>query len=40
MLYRSICPLVVESHTTWDEVVNRLTPKKYKVLNETACTAR
>lgn len=32
MLYRSICPLVVWSHTIQDEVVNSLAPSKYTVM--------
>ena len=33
MLYWSVCPLVVYSHTIYNEAVNPLTPRKYTVLN-------
>ena len=33
ILYRSVCPLVVQSHTIQDEVLSPLTPRKYIVLN-------
>jgi len=33
ILYRSVCPLVVQSYTREDEVVTPLTPRKYTVLN-------
>ena len=33
ILYRSICPLVTQTCTVQNEVVSRLTPRKYIVLN-------
>ena len=33
ILSKSVCPLVVQSCTTWDEVVNPQTPKQCSVLN-------
>ena len=33
ILYRSICPLVLQSYTIHDEVVDPLNFKKYTVLN-------
>ena len=33
ILYTSVCPLVVQSYTIYDETVNPLTPTKYTVLN-------
>jgi hypothetical protein len=33
ILYRFVCPLVVQSYTIQDEVVTPLTPRKYTVLN-------
>ena len=33
ILYRSVCPLVVQSYTIYDEVVNPLTPTQRIVLN-------
>ena len=34
ILYRPVCPTVVQSNTVQDEVVNHLTPRKYSVFNE------
>jgi hypothetical protein len=33
ILYRSVCPRVVQSYTIEDEAVNPLTPREYTVLN-------
>jgi hypothetical protein len=32
-IYRSVCPLVMQSYTKEDEAVNPLTSRKYSVLN-------
>jgi hypothetical protein len=33
ILHRSICPLVVQSYTIYDEAVSPTTPRKYIILN-------